>query len=59
MEGEIDSDYTEEITCPHCGYVHSDSWEVGENSGNTECDSCKKPFAYERNTSVTYSTTKL
>jgi len=56
-EDEIDCEYTDEIVCPHCGQMHSDSW-VYSDSGIYDCEECEKPFSYERNVSVTYSTSK-
>jgi transcription elongation factor Elf1 len=55
---EFDTLYQDEIVCPHCGYEHSDSWEVKHNDGEYNCDSCGKKFHYERHIEVTYSTRK-
>lgn len=55
-EFDGDVDYTDEIVCPHCGYEHSDSWEMRE--GEHECSDCCRPFDVTRNVEVTYSTTK-
>lgn len=52
-----DTDYTSEITCPHCGYVHSDSWEMSE--GEQECSDCERPFEVERVVTVEYRTAKI
>lgn len=51
-----DTDYTDEIVCPHCGYECSDSWEMEE--GRHECGDCCRPFMVTRNVSVHYSTEK-
>jgi DNA-directed RNA polymerase subunit RPC12/RpoP len=59
MSKEIDTKYTEDIVCPHCGHVHSDSWEIESNSGNDKCSRCDKEFGFERDIEVTYSTWKL
>lgn len=53
----FDHEYSDEVICPHCGYEHGDSWEMGE--GDNECSECEKPFSMSRNVSVTYSTEKL
>ncbi len=53
----FDHEYTDEVVCPHCGYVHGDSWEMRD--GETDCPDCEKSFTMERNVSVTYSTEKL
>ena len=49
-----DTDYTSEIICPWCGYVHSDcfEWDDGEN----ECHDCGRKFDVTRNAEITYST---
>ena len=46
---ETTRDNTDEITCPHCDYEYSDSWECiptgdGELSWSEECMECKKDF---------------
>lgn len=46
----------EEITCPYCGYIHSDSWEAGESSDNDECEGCGKKFTWEKNVEISYTT---
>ena len=51
-----DTDYTQEITCPHCGHECSDSWEMCE--GPRECSDCGNSYEVERDVEVTYCTTK-
>jgi len=49
--------YGEFLICPHCGYVHKDSWEIGEGGeedGETDCAHCGKEFLYSRRVHVTY-----
>jgi hypothetical protein len=36
---DIDTTYTENITCPYCGWVDIDSWEQDDN-GITCCGNC-------------------
>lgn len=60
---EIETDYTREITCPYCGHVFSDSWEVNQSGGmewdaEVDCGECDETFIASRNVSVTYSTRK-
>ena len=55
-EFDGDTDYTDEVTCPHCGYKCSDSWEM--SVGVHECGDCGREFEMERDVSVSYSTTK-
>lgn len=52
----FEHEYEDEVVCPHCGYKHSDSWEMGE--GENKCPDCDKTFTMERYASVTYSTEK-
>lgn len=52
-------DFTDEIICPYCGYQFQDSYEHGEYSDNIlECGDCEKNFSFEKNISVSYSTSK-
>lgn len=54
FNGEVE--LTDEIVCPHCGYVHGDSWEYEE--GETTCCDCDNHFTIDRNVEVTYTTRK-
>lgn len=56
IEKGFEHDYEDEVVCPHCGYEHSDSWEMRD--GEHECPECDKKFELECHHSVTYSTTK-
>ena len=48
--------HQEEITCPWCGDVDTDSWEFeGEYDDEYECPSCGKPFILERVVDITYT----
>ncbi len=58
-EKEIDHEYTDNIVCPHCGYQFSDCYEFEDQSGEIECYKCEGDFHYEREISVTYTTTKI
>ena len=51
----------QEITCPHCGYEHGDSWEIREEDGIDTCENreCKKKFKWQRVVDVTYDTQAL
>ena len=58
---EIDTGYTDFITCPYCGYEDRDSWEV--DLGNNECTEieckiCGKEINVTRHISVSYSAYK-
>jgi hypothetical protein len=61
MAEAIDHEFTDEIVCPHCGHVHSESYEFGgggEGDGEDECGECGKKFYWSRTISVSYSTSK-
>ena len=47
----------DEIVCPFCGGVQSDSYEYGEGEdiGKVECGYCGREFFAERLISITYS----
>jgi len=57
---EIDHDFTDEVVCPYCGHVHSESYEFGNGAddGEDECGECGKKFSWSRMISVSYSTSK-
>ena len=44
----------DEITCPHCGHVFSDSWDFSDQDDAFECYECGKLFSFRRVTSVHY-----
>ena len=50
-------EYQDEIICPHCGYKHSDSWEMApdDECGTATCSDCGKDFSITVNRSVSYS----
>lgn len=55
---DFDHEYTREIVCPYCGYTHHDSWELQEDDGDMDCESCGETFEYFREVQVSYSTNK-
>lgn len=59
IEKEIDHEYTDEIVCPYCGHESEDSWEASEDSDDEECDECGKHFAYDSETTRTYTSRKV
>lgn len=52
----FEHEYTNEVVCPHCGFEHSDSWEMTD--GDYSCDECHGDFVLERIVTVDYTTTK-
>jgi len=60
LEDEWDHRNTDEIVCPYCGYVHSDSYEaVGDTDVIDECVNCLRKFKWDREVSVTYDSYKI
>lgn len=63
METEIDTDYQNQITCPYCGYVYRDSWEMtsggDEEDVECECDQCGRAFRVTTHVTIKYSSFKL
>lgn len=55
---DFDTDYTDDLVCPHCGHVERDAWELQEDSGGAMCMSCGEDFHYERHVTVRYSSEK-
>ena len=59
---EIDADYQDEITCPHCGEKDTDSWEHNLDDGASEvivCDNCGGLFEVSADVSITYSSSVI
>ncbi|MCG4254220.1 hypothetical protein K6W37_10015 [Acetobacter senegalensis] len=58
---KFDTNYTDNIICPHCGYEDYDSWECGdgEDAFETTCDRCGEEIGVVRHVSVSYSSKKL
>ena len=53
---EGDTEDTDEVICPHCGYLHPDGWEMTE--GARHCADCCQPFDLTRIVTLNYTTTK-
>jgi hypothetical protein len=55
-------EYKDNITCPYCGWVDRDSWEVGfggiEGELEIECGRCEKTFKCCRSVTVKYTSAK-
>ena len=59
IEKGFSHEYMQEITCPHCGYEESDSWECGESDDCRECPDCNKLYSFQQNIEVSYCTDKI
>jgi uncharacterized Zn-finger protein len=44
IKKELDTELTDEIICPHCGYEYGDSWELFDDDGDHDCPECEKTF---------------
>lgn len=55
---EIEHEYTDDIVCPWCGYEYGDCWEWTDHDDEIKCDECGKEFCYNKDVTVTYSTSK-
>jgi DNA-directed RNA polymerase subunit RPC12/RpoP len=49
-----DKYYTDNITCPYCGYEDCDSWEAEDDEEQCECGNCGSIFSYQRKVTVEY-----
>ena len=59
-----ETERTENIVCPYCGYEDRDSWEVDFGPGfdgdtTVVCGSCEQEFYASRMVDVCYTTKKL
>lgn len=59
VEQKIDTDYTEEIVCPYCGFEYSKSNEFREDNDILLCDECGEEFEYNRIIHISYCTSKI
>lgn len=59
---DFDTDYTDEVVCPHCGHVHTDSWEIFLLASGCvdgcECCECERLFNAVQYVTIQYSTYK-
>lgn len=59
---EIDCDYTDEITCPHCGHQLRNSCELNMEQCEQrvfDCEECGKAFKAYCQIAVTYTSEKI
>lgn len=43
------------LTCPTCGRVDYDSWELADSDAEHQCGTCGAIFSFQREVEVTYS----
>jgi len=56
---KIEHEYTQDIVCPHCGFVFNDNHEFDPDIGEVDCPECGKWLEWKRHISITYSTCKM
>lgn len=55
-----DTDHTDEIVCPYCGYEFSESYEYhGDDGQEVQCHHCDKHFELSVDHRVTFSTRRI
>jgi len=50
-----DKDYTENLTCPYCGYEDRDSWELSDDDDEHQCGRCCATISFQRQVTVEYN----
>lgn len=61
-EKRINTDYQSKVTCPHCGDVNEDTWDLDLDEDiidELECGVCEKKFSVQTDVTVEYSTAKI
>jgi hypothetical protein len=60
FEGKIDSDVTDKIVCPHCGWMmEDDDFNVDESGTEMTCEDCGKDFYVSLNLQRSYSSSVI
>jgi ribosomal protein S27AE len=54
-----DESYTNNLTCPYCGFEDADSWELSDGEDEHECGRCGATMSFERIVSVEYSSSAV
>ena len=55
---EYECSYQDDLVCPYCGHIETDSWETPDNATEGSCNSCGKDYKIEQEFSRTFSTYK-
>lgn len=60
MPKELNTEHTDELTCPHCGSVNTEGHLLFQRSECcvVQCDNCDLKFDATQHASVSYSSTK-
>lgn len=62
MTSGIDASWCDNPTCPHCGYVETDTYDMNHSDGaETEmtCNSCGKDYEVMANVMIRWSSRKM
>lgn len=60
MPEEIDTERTDELTCPHCGSVNTEGYLLFRESECrvAQCDNCDRKFDATQHVTVSYTSRK-
>lgn len=57
-EEDIEENLEDEFTCPYCGYIYNDAFEL-QDEGNINCPNCSSELEYSRIVTIEYSVTPI
>ena len=58
-QNQINTQFTRDVICPHCGHIYRDSWEYNGDDGTVqECIECSEKFILYIDFEVHYCTEK-
>jgi len=58
MSEQFNTEHTDEATCPYCGHVEQDSWELGEGDTWNTCNACGATYDVCVSVDISYTTRK-
>jgi len=56
---ELKTALEDNATCPYCGHIEINSWELCGDDGTNICGRCEKEYNFTRNVEITYSTSPI
>jgi transcription elongation factor Elf1 len=62
MAREIDASWRDNPTCPHCGYVETDTYDMDHSDGaetEMECGSCLKSYEVRTDVMIRWTSRKI
>ena len=57
-EDEVEETLEDEFTCPYCGYIYNDAFEL-QDEGDIKCPNCSSELEYSRIINIEYSVTPI